>query len=93
MMGSPEIQNPPVPKVARKVLRFLLALERALPPPEGRRHSLTVDDENRLVLFVWCGENWQSFFLEDEDLDKPNRILISEIEALLQEPLKTAWGK
>jgi hypothetical protein len=40
--------------------------------------------EDRLVLSVSRGERWDTFFLDDQDLDRPCKELVSEIVGLLK---------
>ncbi|KKL60720.1 hypothetical protein LCGC14_2202520 [marine sediment metagenome] len=55
------------------------------PPPEGRNHSLMVrgDGESGLDLILQIGEKWQSFPLDEEDMNVPPAELGGTIAKLM----------
>lgn len=71
----------------RKLIKFLKALEQALPPITGH-HSLTytqygdpkdrANAEDKLALGI-RDKNCTILFLEDGDLEKPTRQLVDEV--------------
>lgn len=55
------------------------------PTPEGRNHSLMIrkDGEPGLDLILQIGEKWQSFHLDEEDMDVPPAELGETIAGLI----------
>lgn len=60
---------------------LLQELTKQLPPGEGQHHALVWEDAPAVVLFQ--GERWHTFYLEDEDMEKPPAQIADEIKALL----------
>lgn len=70
-----------------KLMQLLALLEAAIPPGDEHHHSITycqygsveTDWTNKLGLNVKLPNGWQTFFLEDCDLDKHPEALVDEI--------------
>jgi hypothetical protein len=59
-----------------------LCTERFPSPRSSQHHNLVVK-EDRMVLTLMQGDTYQSFNLDDNDLDKDPHQLVAELEALL----------
>ncbi len=55
-------------------------------PRSGQRHNLVVMD-GVLVLTLMMGDTWQSFNLNDVDLDRPVNDLVDDLAALFEPTL------
>ena len=67
---------------------FLRKLEERVPPGEGQRHNLTIDDKGDLVLALMLGENVATFILEFDDLVKAVDEIVDEVETVYRGRLK-----
>lgn len=78
-----------------KILDLLLQLEAAAPPIVPHTHHCLMvtkygSDEigwtNKLTLQMNVNGNFQSFFIDDKDLEKPVEDVVAEVIALLKAP-------
>lgn len=79
------------------LIKFLKELEAAIPPPENCHHAITFARfgsdvagwHDKLALQVNSGGVFTCFFLEDEDLNKSPRQLVSDVASELSIPNDT----
>lgn len=62
---------------------FLHTLSGRYPPPAGRHHALTIADDGRLLLMLHIGDTWQSFTIDEADLDRAPVDVLDDIDRLL----------
>lgn len=65
----------------RTVRDFLRLLTELVPTPDGVNHALVVNG-GKLTVVLFHGGAWESYIIEDEDLDKDADTLVSEIMGL-----------
>lgn len=85
-----------------KLLRFLMDLEKAVPPPEDGHHALTharygsneTGWEDKLALQVNRNGELHCFFLVGKDMEEPERVISEIVEELSKPtPLNAQLGK
>ena len=67
-------------KAVRSLLRIVTD---RFPPPEGRKHGITLsDDRESLVLAIARPDDWQTFLLDAEDLARDPAVVAHDVIAL-----------
>lgn len=64
---------------------FLELLNKRIPPGEGQRHNLTLNNNGKLELTLMLGEKYVPFQLEEIDLDLRVLDLVETIQHVLKE--------
>jgi hypothetical protein len=68
-------------RTARDTRDFLRLLTELVPTPDGVNHALVVNG-GKLTVCLFHGGAWESYYIEDEDLDKDVDTLVSEVMQL-----------
>jgi hypothetical protein len=63
---------------------LLLRLTELLPPPEGVNHALVIN-AGKLTVVLFHGGAWESYIVEEADLDKGVDVLVTELVALREQ--------
>lgn len=63
----------------RNAIKLLAILEAILPPGDGQRHNITLDDNGLPQLTLMLGERYCPVRFDETDLDKSPAILALEI--------------
>jgi len=65
---------------------FLQVLDKHFPitdEGDSKRHHAMMIEQDKILLMVHTGTNWQSFLLDDEDCNKASETIVTELKKLL----------
>lgn len=71
-----------------KTKKFLQVLDQHFPIPaptgeDSRCHHAIMLEQDKILLMLHTGPNWQTFLLDEKDLDKDPEEIVSELKQLL----------